>query len=302
MYRTETVTDKKTTPWFVARSDHPDDIFCFAERVIWAKGGNSDYPGSDTDGWSNSESLKEAIHLGRFGWDKGRQLMKEAIAEADLVRRSLPRKTDTIDVAGSFPIVPIAVAGDPVCMVTQGFDLLKARPVLRVLVNVACSGGVNHKTIIRRGGAIVSWIDELESSGVRCDVEIVETGLFRLGEGKMAGVVFSATGKLSHEPVDIDKLGFLLCHPSVQRRIFFALYEREEALNQIGISQLKAITYGIPTDDVPEGALGEHSIYFPAMLRTNEDYESPALAVAAVERAIMKSLQLTEESRAEWTT
>lgn len=297
MYRTEIAYPKgKSQKWLLCQSDCPEDVYDFIKRnKPWAVGGNADCLSTGKpDGWADTKDLNHALELGRFGWAGGRKQMIGEIEAANLILRALPRRTDAIDVAGSYPIVPLAVAGDPCNMVTKGIDSTKTKPIVRIVVNAAVSGAVSVNTIIKRGAAILSWIDELESAGIRCDVEVIETGLFREHDKEQLGVLFSMTGKLSHEPVDIDRLSFLLCHPAIQRRIFFSLYEREASQAKIGLTQAEAITYGAPTDEFPSEWIGQHSIYFPAMKKASADWASPAMAIAAVERAVMAGLQLED--------
>lgn len=298
MYRTEIikVKDPKEQEWLVVSADYFGDFGdVISGSVSWAKDGVADCDSTgEGDGWAETKNLKEAVDLGRYGWGKGRDQMLKVLDESNVIRRAIPHKSEALDVAGYYPVVPLACAGDPVCMITHGISSIKTKPVIKIVVNVAVSGAVTTATIMRRGGAILSWIDGLEDAGYRCEVDIIESGLFQKHAKVQKGVLFSLKAKSASEPVDVDRLAFLLCHPAMQRRVFFSLYERLRESTRIGLIQSEVVTYGSPTDLIPEDILGQHSIYFPALMRGSGDWDTPATAVAAVERMIQKSLQLSE--------
>jgi len=253
------------------------------------------YPGGKDDGWSDVGSLTEAVDLGLYGWREGEKLMKAQIAQAFIVQKLFSRKAVGVDVGGAYPNVPLAVAGDPLCMVTPDSDAVKTKPIVRIVVNVAVSGNVPREVIHARGGAILAWVDELEQCGYRCEIVIIETGIFGAKTNTPKGIMFMATGKLPEEPLDIDRMSFLLCHPAMQRRVFFSLYEGDTKLEEsLGLTKAQLMTYGQPTDDVSADWLGGHSVYFPALRRATGDWASPELAAAAVERMVAKCLQVED--------
>src|SRR4029077_4430749 len=115
----------------------------------------------------------------------------------------------------------------------------------KIVVNVAVSGAVTAATIMTRGGAILSWVDGLESEGFRCEIDVIESGLFRENTPKPLGVLFSVKVKRADEPLDIDRVSFWLAHPAIQRRLMFGLYERSPELGtMLGLSPGEAVTYG----------------------------------------------------------
>lgn len=299
MYRVEKILQtKKGQPninWLLCQCDRASELFDRSQRAADNLPDKSvvRYPGGPDDGWSDVASLDEAIKLGLYGWREGEKLLEEKIARAQVIQNPLSHRSTGVDVGGAYPLVPLAVAGDPMCMVTPDADSIRTKPVVRLVVNVAVSGNVSREVIYARGGAILAWVDELEASGYRCEIVIIETGIFgRLGKDPK-GVIFMATGKSPEEPLDIDRMSFLLCHPSVQRRVFFSLYEGDEIFErELGLSKPQLMTYGQPTDDIPHDFLGAHSVYFPAMKKAVGDWASPLMAVTAVERMILKNLQL----------
>lgn len=302
MYRVEKITAKNKpglpkVEWALCQCDRASDLFYRARDIEGNLPEKSvvRYPGGPDDGWSDVSSLEQAVDLGLYGWRDGEKLMKEQIAQAHIVQKLFSRKAVGVDVAGAFPLVAAAVAGDPMCMVTPDADSLKTKPIVRIVVNVAVSGNVPREVIYARGGAILAWVDELEQCGYRCEIVVIETGIFGAKSPNPKGVMFMATGKLPEEPLDIDRMGFLLCHPAVQRRVFFSLYEGDEVFEKtLGLSKAQLMTYGQPTDEISSDWIGQHSVYFPAMRRATGDWASPELAAAAVERIVAKNLQVEE--------
>jgi hypothetical protein len=304
MYRIEKIIEQRLAPlkpvsWALCQFDRSAELFYRARSMEENLPEKSvvRYPGGKDDGWSDVGSLTEAVDLGLYGWRDGEKLMEEKIAQAFIVQRLFPRKSAGVDVAGAYPFVPAAVAGDPLCMVTPTDESVKTKPIVRIIVNVAVSGNVPREVIYARGGAILAWVDELESSGYRCEIVIIESGLFGSKGDKPKGIVFMATGKTPEEPLDIDRMGYLLCHPSVQRRIFFSLYEGDRKLEELGFTKAQLMTYGQPTDEIPKEFIGEHSVYFPAMRKATDDWASPVMAAAAVERMVIKNLQLEDAEK-----
>jgi len=299
MYRTEIIRTKTgaAKQWLVASADSPEDLLSKVEySKTWAVDGNADCSSSgEGDGWAETRDLSHALELGRVGWAKGRKTMMRVLDDSNVIRRNIPHRSDGLDVGGSYPVVPLAIAGDPCCMVTHGMESTKTKPVVKLVVNVAVSGAVTAATIMTRGGAILSWVDGLEAEGFRCEIDVIESGLFRETTPNPLGVLYTVKVKRADEPLDIDRVAFWVCHPAIQRRIFFAAYERSPELGtMLGLSPVEGVTYRSPCDHLPEDVLGLHSVYFPSLLRNNPDYASPVAAVAAVERAVLLSLQVED--------
>lgn len=301
MYRIERVTEKRAKPlpsveWALCQCDRASELFHRARAIEDNLPPKSvvRYPGGLDDGWSDVGSLEGAVSLGLYGWREGEKHMKAQIAQAHIVQKLFSRKATGVDVGGAYPMVPLAVAGDPMCMVTTSDESTKTKPIVRIIVNVAVSGNVPREVIYARGGAILAWVDELESCGYRCEIVVIETGLFGINGSSPKGILFMATGKLPEEPLDIDRMSFLLCHPAMQRRVFFSLYEGDEAFETLGLTKAQLMTYGQPTDEISPDWIGGHSVYFPALRRATADWASPEMAAAAVERMIAKNLQVQD--------
>ena len=123
---------------------------------------------------------------------------------------------------GAFPCIPAYAAGVPEDMFVPLEDgAAQSKPIVRIAVNVVCSGWVNAQDIINRGAAVVALIDKVQSEGQR-----VELIAFCHVEGKGNDrLIMSVTVKRPEEVVDMDRIAFALAHPSMLRRAFFRCVE-----------------------------------------------------------------------------
>lgn len=223
-------------------------------------------------------SIGEAIGLARMGWPEGRDKLSANLDAAKFVNVSSNHKAEDLDVAGAYPIVPAFIAGAPDCMVSIGLSQSATKPIYRFIVNLALSCTVNGNVMARRGAAILSWVDRLESEGARCEV----VAFYSVSSETHYTLGF--TIKRADEPLDLDRMAFALVNPSMTRRIIFGCYE--SIPEDEGRSD-----YGVPSDNMPEEYRQGHSIYFKRLLGGESEWSTPAKAVAAVEAAIIAVTQ-----------
>ena len=123
---------------------------------------------------------------------------------------------------GAFPSIPAYSAGVPEDMFVPLDDgASNVKPIVRIAVNIVCSGWVEPQDIINRGAAIVALIDKVQSEGQR-----VELVAFCHIEGRGNDrFIISVTVKRPEEPVDMDRIAFALAHPSMLRRCAFRVVE-----------------------------------------------------------------------------
>jgi len=123
---------------------------------------------------------------------------------------------------GAFPCIAAYAAGVPEDMFVPLDDgASNAKPIVRIAVNIVCSGWVDPQDIINRGAAVVALIDKVQSEGQR-----VELVAFCHIEGRGNDrLLMSVTVKRPEEPVDMDRIAFALAHPSMLRRCAFRVVE-----------------------------------------------------------------------------
>lgn len=285
MYRTDFITqgDKR---WAIFDADSIGDVLHYLDQTRRSWGSSSiEYC---SDGWRGTRTYKEAIEQARFGWPEGRAQLKEGLDTTNVLKHGQYQKAQSLDVAGSHPCVPVAVAGDPLNMWTYGLEKSKTKPVVRIVVNTSVSAGVSTKVIINRGAAILSWVDALEAQDVRCEIYAAKISS-AMGSGSANRGCTGFFVKRAQDVLDLDRAAFALLSPSMNRRIMFGLYERDASL-QYGFQG----SYGMPCNDVPPHLDMPHSVYFHGQHLKNPEWKSAETAVKAVEEAIMKSLQQSE--------
>jgi hypothetical protein len=179
--------------------------------------------GRYTTQWSGTPNFDEALRLARLGWNEGRARIASGLAAANMANKPLARPTRSYDVAGAFPHMPRAIAGDPCNMVNLGNTAIAARPIVRILIPRFQSSGTSQQTIENWGIAILSHIDAMEDAGYSCELV---SGLICKCPYRCHILNLQTTIKRAGEPLELDRLAFAIAHPSSFRRIGFALIER----------------------------------------------------------------------------
>lgn len=221
--------------------------------------------------WTKTRDYAHAMRLASDGWPEGRSQMVAGVSSAPTSAR---HATHWLDVAGAYPMVPAAVAGDPACMVACGEES-DPRGIVRLVVGGFYSAGNSKKSITNRGVALCAVIDAVEATGRRVEVvwavwgKAIRTG----GEPYRINV----TVKDASEPLDLDRLAFALAHPSAFRRLMFRQVERHYSKEDHGTS------YGMPMpvkDDQP-GAI----VIQPMHLDVESNFNTVEAATAHVAAA-----------------
>lgn len=157
------------------------------------------------------------------GWSEGRNLISEIALET--AEASTVKVMDTmLDVGGYYPVVPLAVAGDPCCMVAPGEETHQREKTLTLIFSGAYGACFNSTEINNFGAAILSLCDALENEGR----SVALYGAIACSEGpadketaKSERVEFYTRLKETGEPLDIDALAFYCVRPETLRRLGF---------------------------------------------------------------------------------
>lgn len=231
----------------------------------------------DAGGWGGTATYEDAQRLVREGWPEGRALLDKAVqAIAPLAQAKQRMACQGYDVAGAYPNVPMAVAGEPACMVTIGEQERATRPYVRFHLSCSASGGISAETIQARGAAVLAWIDALEQAGARCEIMLH----FKAKGSHYAG--FTCLVKRAEEHLDIDRLAYVLVNPAMLRRHAFAFIERTHAT----ITKAFGSGYGSPDDMSAEG---ESVVSFGCQEFKDRAWNNPASAAAHVRQEILKA-------------
>lgn len=183
--------------------------------------------GSFREKFSGTRTFEKALDLAEKGWPEGREKLMTAIAAA----QASPTFTQsiTMDVVGAYPIAALAAAGDPCSMVDLAPVEDRVRPVIRLLVQRAGSSAYDADEFMSYGAAIMSYIDGLEEAGFRCEVTVCFASDFRTDGDQFMTVLV----KRAEEPIELDRMAFVMIHPAFFRRVCFAVYEATPGLSQV---------------------------------------------------------------------
>lgn len=172
--------------------------------------------------FTKTKSFDEAIDLLHDGWtDKAKELTKKLKAvERDMA--PIMKQQRCISVAGYQPIVPLFLAGQPANMVGTRMQPVKQK-VVTLVKSVSYSGNVEPEEWTEQGLKALAVVKKLESNGLRVNVDIVRGGYDP--DTKSNGIVCRVRVKNANERLNVSKLAFTMCHPSIQRRLMFRFTE-----------------------------------------------------------------------------
>lgn len=179
------------------------------------------------DKWSGTPNFEAAMQLARNGWREGLALIEKLSAQLDHVAGNLVKRPEVQwDVSGDFADAGLFVTGVPECMgqftevITEG-----AGKIVKVTINGFFSCGFDAETIMRRGAATLALIDALETAGRSCELVLALAGTNYGGDDLHVEIV---PLKKAGEALELDRLAFMVAHPSSFRRLGFSAGENEE--------------------------------------------------------------------------
>jgi len=224
--------------------------------------------------WTMSANFAAAEQLALTGWDEGRE--KVAANLTDIFTSGAAELTSGAalehSVGGAYPDVPLFVAGEVCHMVNDG-DQLGEKPLVKFLINSTASAHVDADVIANRGAAVAALVDQIESSGARCEIWVTfatATG------GKFYAPMVCA--KRAENVLDIDTVAFAMGHPSMLRRILFGIVENDPFTDGAGYE----CGYGSAAT-IPAAAIPSDVIHL-GVLREQTKYRTPAKAMEEVRR------------------
>ncbi|GAB2576983.1 hypothetical protein GCM10027168_07410 [Streptomyces capparidis] len=202
-------------------------IWSWQEFVDRARAPDSIADGSGRHGrdqWCGA-TWEEALRLAEDGWttvlpqvDAEVAELRERVGDEVLTTALVP----AWDVTGSEVDIGVYLSGEPECMVEAVPQRISARG--RVVTFLVPAGFVNttpHSAVHHRGVALAALCSSIVSAGH--SVEIWSGFCTYVGEGErfasVARVVSAA------EPLDMGRLMFVMAHPAMLRRLWFAVWD-----------------------------------------------------------------------------
>lgn len=188
---------------------------------------NASHRTEGTD-WFETKSYEEATYLINHGYRKVLDKIKGGVT-SNTVRSSIDkRRRVTTGVIGYAPHVPNAILGLPNSMIQTASVAQKVKTV-DVVYSPTGLGNVRTDDYIKAGVAMLSAINELETSGIRVNLKVAfklsfDDNAMRL-KGNEELVMTTVKVKDYREHLDILKLCFPLANASMQRRFGFRWLE-----------------------------------------------------------------------------
>ena len=225
-------------------------------------------------GFYKTNNYAEAIDLLKGGYAEPLNQIKRGVetkARGISVRKTAVKN----DVVGYAPNVPNAIRGIPQSMINAQTAAKKSK-VLSIVYDVTGSGMLDSESYIKAGITICTIINTLEANGYRVSLKVI----FKNSEKYSQRTIAAINLKDWRQPLDLKKLTFPLCHPSMQRRLGFKWLETQPDLTDTGYqsgygrSSTAANSYDRLEADLRKNkVLGEHDRYITIYLCKDNDFD-----------------------------
>lgn len=204
---------------------------------------------SHTNGehFAGTKSFGDAVALATDGWSEVRPEVDRMFGELETQIAANMDEVFAMVYGYSGDMVDMGryVAGDPECMVDYVTEpSARMGRVVRLLVNMSASCSVDKDLMVKRGVAVVALADAMHKLGVGVEVW---AEMPTATKGVDVGDKYSQLVRVhdSSETLDINNLMFAICHPSMLRRLGFALHEGSAWKHA---KELTSRNYGYPAN------------------------------------------------------
>lgn len=179
---------------------------------------NSSHKGSKY--FTGTSTYTEAMQLLENGWNEGAAKIDKGLKEVLKNNTSVTQRQRSVyDVVGGNASVPRYLQGVPTSMIRQVKTPVK-QPITDVYIDYCFSSTTSQYTIINRCIEVLQKVVSLENAGTRVNLYAYKTAVF--GDyAELSRVCL----KRSTERLNVLKLAFPAAHPSMLRRIAFAVDE-----------------------------------------------------------------------------
>lgn len=225
----------------LAMRKHPDAAHCHSLT------NESDFAGV---------SLKEARDLAVLGWPEGFKRMQAILQSLEHeIRFPSMQEKITTEIIGSSPDIGAYLRGEPECMFQieslPSFD----RKFARIHVNGAIHCGTSGDAIFWRGAVVIALAHALESAGFGTEITLdYSTRANKYNDEALTVSQFIAL-KSAGQPIDTDRITFMLANKSAFRRLGFSVMEHAPIKHRQQIGITTHGNYGFPCSlPHPQGA------------------------------------------------
>lgn len=207
--------------------------------------------------WTGTKSFEDAANLALHGWSEGLAQIEKITAQIDhVIGSKIERPSAVYDIVGSCVDVGRFITGEPDCMMSFQPDEVTAHgKIVRVVLNFAASCSVSPEVLMGRGAAICALLQGLQSAGMSVELELA----MAVDDYSDEKYIQSITAKRSTDVLELDRVAFICAHPSMLRRMSFAVSEKEPMKVREQFGFIEGSGYGRPCE-IPEGE-GRGDIY-----------------------------------------
>lgn len=198
-------------------------------------------------GFRQTNSFDEAMDLAVNGWaSKAAEVEAVATPIIDRVSSLVERYDLRSDVEGIGIDIGAYVNGEPECW--NRFEESTSPAVgtkhLKIVFNCGLSAGTDKSIVTAKGTAIFALIKSLEFANIRCELWVSKCSTSRQS-GNFHGSMVKV--KSADQDLDGPRAAFALCHPSMPRRMFLGIDERQDFWLEFGF--YGGANYGLPTEN-----------------------------------------------------
>ena len=183
--------------------------------------------------WDLGADFDDALEMATTGWAEGRKKISKGMGEA-LAAREMDITRDSIarDVWGFAPDVDAYLAGDERCLLRPDVEYRTDDNVVRLRISLAASCAIKANEKVKWGVGVAYLIDQLEQQGKQ--VEVTAAYYTSGHDGSVSRYYSTFLIKSAGEPLDLDRLCYVIAHPAFHRRLIFKLRELEQDLRGYG--------------------------------------------------------------------
>ena len=181
-------------------------------------------------GFSGTKSYEEAVELLKSGYAEPLDKIKRGV-EANLRENTTKKTRVKNDIVGYAPCVPNAILGIPQSMINKE-NAAKKSKIITITHDSTAACYVTKEEFIKAGIVTLTIVNSLEANGYRVELKVV----FNHSREGNEKIFASVTLKDWRQPLDLKKMCFPFCHPSMLRRIGFRYTETQPQIKNSGWS------------------------------------------------------------------